>query len=178
VVTRVGLQKTQEFTPGSDVYDLVYAGERERILRACFVQGCIINTYPPFSILFWYENRIGYPIQVLNLLNEVSGQEPGYLLVKAPHALLHRPQTGLDAEGVFSDFLETPNISTGLHANMSLLRRRKLMSSLSYLGYKLASTCKVLEGSPTLICTALASSYVLKTSNVVGMARLGGTVGI
>jgi hypothetical protein len=37
VVTRVGVQKTQEFTPGSDVYDLVYVGERERILRASFV---------------------------------------------------------------------------------------------------------------------------------------------
>jgi hypothetical protein len=29
---------------------------------------------------------------------------------------------------------ETPSISARIHANMSLLRRRKMMSSLSYLG--------------------------------------------
>jgi hypothetical protein len=57
-----GVQKSQEFTPGSEVYDVVYAVERERILQACFVQPCIINTHLPFAILFLYENRIGYPV--------------------------------------------------------------------------------------------------------------------
>jgi hypothetical protein len=75
VVTRVGVQKTQQFAPDSVVYDLVYVGERERMIRACFVQACIINAHPPFLVLFWYENRIGYSVWVLNLLNEDNNQK-------------------------------------------------------------------------------------------------------
>jgi hypothetical protein len=51
------------------------------------------------------------------------------------------------------------------------------MSSLSYLGSKLAPICTVLAGSLTSIYTALASSGVLKTPNVKGMAGLSSAVG-
>jgi hypothetical protein len=61
---------------------------------------------------------------------------------------------------------ETPNISTGLHTNMSLLCWSKSMSSLSYLGFKLAPICTVLAGSPASICTALVSSSALKAPNI------------
>jgi hypothetical protein len=73
---------------------------------------------------------------------------------------------------------ETPGISSGLHANISLLRWRKSTSLLSYLRPKLAPICMVLARSPASICMYLASSSVLKMANVVGIARLGGTVGI
>jgi hypothetical protein len=73
---------------------------------------------------------------------------------------------------------ETPGISSGLHANISLLCWRKSTSLLSYLRPKLAPICMVLARSPASICMYLASSSVLKMADVVGIARLGGTVGI
>jgi hypothetical protein len=52
-------------------------GEREKILWACLIQACVINTHPPFPVMFWNENWVGYPVWVLNLLNEASSHEPG-----------------------------------------------------------------------------------------------------
>jgi hypothetical protein len=49
------------------------------------------------------------------------------------------------------------------------------MTSLSYLGSKLAMICMVLARSPASICTALASSAALKAPNVGGMVGLSGT---
>jgi hypothetical protein len=51
------------------------------------------------------------------------------------------------------------------------------MSSLYYLGSKLAPICTILVGSPTSICTALASSVTLKAPDVRGMAVLSGVEG-
>jgi hypothetical protein len=51
------------------------------------------------------------------------------------------------------------------------------MSSLSYLGSRVAPIYTVLVGSMASICTALASSAALKASDVGGMARPSGTEG-
>jgi hypothetical protein len=51
------------------------------------------------------------------------------------------------------------------------------MSSLSYLGSKLAPICTVLVGFPTLIHTALASSSTLKTPDVWGISGPSSAVG-
>jgi hypothetical protein len=51
------------------------------------------------------------------------------------------------------------------------------MSSLSYLGSKLALICTVLGESPATICMALPSSSVLKMADMVGIAGLSGTIG-
>jgi hypothetical protein len=48
------------------------------------------------------------------------------------------------------------------------------MSSLSYLGSKLALICMVLVGSSASICMDLASSATLKEPNIGGMAGLSG----
>jgi hypothetical protein len=73
---------------------------------------------------------------------------------------------------------ETPDISTKLHVNMSMLHQRKSMSLLSYLGSKLAPIYMVLARSLALICTALVSLSVLKMLHIRGMARLSSVVGI
>jgi hypothetical protein len=65
-----------------------------------------------FPFFFWYENKIGYPVRVFNLLNEANGQKPPKLfahgptlfLVKAPQALLDWPQTEFDVECVLGYF--------------------------------------------------------------------------
>jgi hypothetical protein len=67
---------------------------------------------------------------------------------------------------------ETPGISVGLHANISLLRGRKSTNSLSYLGSKLAPICAILVGSLSSIWTALASLTTLIVPGIEGIAEL------
>jgi hypothetical protein len=74
-------------------------------------------------------------------------------------------------------FWWTPGISTGLHANMSLLCQRKSTSSLSYLGLRLALIYMIFAGSLIQMCMTLASSSVLKMLDVEGMAVLSGALG-
>jgi hypothetical protein len=76
VVTRVGVQETQELTPSNEVNDLVDSGKRERIFRICLVQACVVNTHLSFPILLWHKNWIGYLVQVLDLLNKVGRYKP------------------------------------------------------------------------------------------------------
>jgi hypothetical protein len=72
VVTQLGIQKTQELTPGSEVHNLIDSGKREMIFRTCLVQAFVISTHPPFPIIIRHKNWIDYPIQVLDLLNETG----------------------------------------------------------------------------------------------------------
>jgi hypothetical protein len=62
VVTRLGIQKTQELTPGSEVNDLVDSRKRKRIFPTCLIQTCVAKRHSPFLILLWHKNWIGYPI--------------------------------------------------------------------------------------------------------------------
>jgi hypothetical protein len=55
VIARVGIQKAQELTFGLDIYDLVYAGQRKLIFCTCLVQARVLNTHPPFPILFFVQ---------------------------------------------------------------------------------------------------------------------------
>jgi hypothetical protein len=94
----------------------------------------------------------------------------------------HRPflislEPGLMLRVCLATSRETPGISAGLHANMSLLRWRKSTSSLSYLGFKLATICMVLAGFPASIWTALVPSSILKMPDVGGIARLSSAIG-
>jgi hypothetical protein len=185
VVARVGIQETQEFTPGNKVYDLVDSGEWERILRASLVQAHVIYTHPPFPILFWYENWIGYPVWVLDLLNEASGKslDSSSPMARCFSWLKHRRpcligfELGLMLRVCSTTSWEMPSNSIGFHANMSMLRWRKSISSLSYLGSKLTSIYTVLAGSLALIHMALASSSILKTPDGGGMVGLSGFAG-
>jgi hypothetical protein len=72
---------------------------------------------------------------------------------------------------------DTPIVSAGLHVNMSLLHWRKLTSSLSYLGSRLAPICKVLAGFSVLMGTAVASSSALKMLDVGSIPGLSDVVG-
>jgi hypothetical protein len=78
VVAQVGVQKTLELTPGSKVNDLVDLRKRERIPQTLLIQACVINTHLPLLVLLWH-NWIGYPVRVLNILDEASSQKPRQL---------------------------------------------------------------------------------------------------
>jgi hypothetical protein len=73
VIARVGIQKTQELTSGHEIYDLVYAWKSKRIFQTCLFQAHVVNTHPPFLILFLHKNRVGYPLWVLDFHDETSG---------------------------------------------------------------------------------------------------------
>jgi hypothetical protein len=73
VIVRVGIQKTNELTSGCEIYDLVYARKRKWVFQTCVVQVHVVNTHPSFHILFWYKNRVGYPVWVLDFHDKASG---------------------------------------------------------------------------------------------------------
>jgi hypothetical protein len=85
--------------------------------------------------------------------------------------------TGLEPGLMLRVSSATSQENVGLHANMSLLHRRKSTSSLSYLGSRRAPIGTVLAGSPASICMTLASSAALKAPDVGGMAKLSGAEG-
>jgi hypothetical protein len=76
VITRVGIQETQELSSDHEVYNLVNAGKGEQIFRTCLVQARVVNTNSPLSILFWYKNQICFLVRVLDLFSKANGQEP------------------------------------------------------------------------------------------------------
>jgi hypothetical protein len=77
VINWVGIQEIYKFAHGIEVNNLVDSRKRERIFRANLVQAHVINTHPPFLVLLWQKNWIGYPVWLLDLFNEASGQKLG-----------------------------------------------------------------------------------------------------
>jgi hypothetical protein len=52
VIARVGIHKGKELAPCGGVYDLVDAGERERVFGTCLINAHVVNTHPPSPFLF------------------------------------------------------------------------------------------------------------------------------
>jgi hypothetical protein len=111
VIARVGIQKREDSAPRCEINYLVYARQRERILRTRLVKVSIVNTHSPFPILIFYKDEIGKLVGVIHFLDETSCQElgdllaygPAPLLIKIAQALVHGLGTRPDAELVLSD---------------------------------------------------------------------------
>ena len=73
MIPRVAIVKTKQITASRGIHDPIDPWQGERIFRACFVEIGIINTHPPFFILFAYKDRIGKPIRVIYFFDEPSG---------------------------------------------------------------------------------------------------------
>ena len=58
------------------------------VLWTCLVEASIINVHSPFPSLLFYKNRIGKPVGVVYLSNEVGYQEFGDLLPYGPMPLV------------------------------------------------------------------------------------------
>ena len=52
MIARVTIEDGEQFTAGGGVYTLVYPRQTEGVFRAVFVEISVINTHPPFFILF------------------------------------------------------------------------------------------------------------------------------
>jgi hypothetical protein len=144
VIARVGIQKTQELAPGLEIYDLVYASERKRIFWTSLLRARVVNTRPPFPILFRYKNWVGIQSGCWTSLTKpavksFSNSSP--MVLRFSSLKRRRPcLTGLDPGFMLRVCSETsqkmPDMSVGLHTKMALLHRRKSMSLPSYFRFK------------------------------------------
>jgi hypothetical protein len=72
VVPEVGVEEVEEYaTRGRDLID---PGERERILRASFVEAGVVDTHPPLAVLLPNHYGVSNPYGMLHLPNE-SGRQ-------------------------------------------------------------------------------------------------------
>ena len=95
MIARVGIQKGEDLATQGGVDYLVYAWQRKVILWTCFVEASIINAHSPFLSLLFNKNRIGKPVRVEYLSDELSYQEFGDLLAYGPYASSHQSDTTL-----------------------------------------------------------------------------------
>jgi hypothetical protein len=58
MITRIHVQKRQEFKSYHGIHDLANARQGVPIFWTCFIQTCIINTDAPGPIKFFYKNRV------------------------------------------------------------------------------------------------------------------------
>ena len=58
------------------------------VLQTCLIEASIINTHSPFPGLLFNKNRIGKPVKVVYLLDEVGCQEFGDHFAYGPTALV------------------------------------------------------------------------------------------
>ena len=58
MITRVAIEKGEQFAADGGVYNLVYPRQTEGVFRAVLVEISVINAHSPFFILFLNENRV------------------------------------------------------------------------------------------------------------------------
>ena len=57
------------------VHELVNSGNQEGVLWACFVEVCLVNADPPFSIWFFNHNYICKPFGVVNFPDKLGCEQ-------------------------------------------------------------------------------------------------------
>jgi hypothetical protein len=72
MITRIRVQKRQEFISCRGIHDLANARQGVLIFRACFIQTCIISTHASGPIGFFYKNRVCYPARIIYWPDEPS----------------------------------------------------------------------------------------------------------
>jgi hypothetical protein len=85
---------------------LINARQPEVILRAMLVEIGVINTYPPFIILFSYKDGISYPLWMDYFFNESIREEFSYLPFDGLTLIVGKPSQALlfGPLGVHSDY--------------------------------------------------------------------------
>jgi hypothetical protein len=74
---------------------LINARQPEVILRAMLVEIGVINTYPPFIILFSYKDGISYPLWMDYFFNESIREEFSYLPFDGLTLIVGKPSQAL-----------------------------------------------------------------------------------
>jgi hypothetical protein len=84
MVPRIGAEKAEGFTPYGQVHNLIYARQREWILRTRFVETGVVDAHPPFAALLFHQHGVGQPLGVVYLFDEARRKE---LLDLLPYGL-------------------------------------------------------------------------------------------
>jgi hypothetical protein len=56
MITRIGIQKRQQFTRHCGINNLTYSRQGILIFNTCFIQTCIINMHASITIMLFYKN--------------------------------------------------------------------------------------------------------------------------
>ena len=80
MITLESIQETHPRMADSSVYQLIYLGHREWILKASLIQIREINAHSPLPTLFLYYYRVCQPFKIEDLLDSPSLLEFRYLL--------------------------------------------------------------------------------------------------
>lgn len=81
VVPGVRIEKADDLTANRGVDDLVNPRKGKWVFCTSLVQACVIDAHSLFPILLLDQDGIGQPIQMLDLLDDSSVEEPGMLLL-------------------------------------------------------------------------------------------------
>src|SRR5207247_1256660 len=123
------------------IYNLIDAGYTERILRVSLFEVLVITAHAPRPVLLFHQDRVGQPVGVVNLPDEVCGRELRELISDGSFRSCanqrRRCLTGFAPSLTFRQCSitsrGTPGMSEGFQAKMSWFAWRKVMSALSYL---------------------------------------------
>ena len=85
--------------PSGGVHKLVDSWQWEEILWAGFIEVCIIDTNPLFSVRFLYHHHIGQPLGIMGFPNELSLEELADLLAN------RRVPLGVESAALLNDKL-------------------------------------------------------------------------
>src|SRR5207247_930794 len=137
------------------IYNLIDAGYTERILRVSLFEVLVITAHAPRPVLLFHQDRVGQPVGVVNLPDEVCGRELRELISDGSFRSCanqrRRCLTGFAPSLTFRQCSitsrGTPGLSEGFQAKMSWFAWRKVMSALSYLSPRPVPISAILAGS-------------------------------
>jgi hypothetical protein len=71
VVARKGIHETKQLIPRGGVNQCINAWEREAVFGTGFVEVGKVHAHPSFTVGFLYQDYIGQPVGVMDLLDEL-----------------------------------------------------------------------------------------------------------
>jgi len=74
VETRVSIKERQKITPGGGVHNLINTWEWIRVSRTCLIEAFVVDAHPKLPIRLGDDDRVGQPLEVVDLLDEASVQ--------------------------------------------------------------------------------------------------------
>ena len=75
VVPREGIHEAEHLMTGRGVDQQIYAGKGVVVFGASSVQVRVIDTEPPFAIVFANEDHVGQPPRVVHIFDELGLEE-------------------------------------------------------------------------------------------------------
>ena len=75
VIPRESIHEAEHLMTGGGVDQQIYAREGVTVFRTCSVQVRVVDTKPPFAIVFSDEDHIGQPPRIVHIFDELGLEE-------------------------------------------------------------------------------------------------------